>query len=111
MAKPFLERLKDLGGGPQAIRVGVLTTQSGPLDYYGTMQVRGLKLGIDYATNGSQQVAGRPIQLLIEDDAGDPTTAGRKARELIEQQDVHILQGCVSSAATIVVTGVAQEYR
>ena len=111
MAKPFLERLKDLGGGPQAIRVGVLTTQSGPLDYYGTMQIRGLKLGIDYATNGTQQVTGRPIQLLIEDDAGDPTTAGRKARELIEQQDVHILQGCVSSAATIVVAGVAQEYR
>jgi branched-chain amino acid transport system substrate-binding protein len=111
MAKPFLERLKDLGGGPQAIRVGVLTTQTGPLDYYGTMQVRGLKLGIDYATNGTQQVTGRPIQLLIEDDAGDPTTAGRKARELIEQQNVHILQGCVSSAATIVVAGVAQEYR
>ena len=40
-----------------------MTTQSGPLDYYGTMQVRGLKLGIDYATSGTQQVAGRPISL------------------------------------------------
>jgi branched-chain amino acid transport system substrate-binding protein len=111
MTKSFLERLKELGGGPQAIKVGVLTTQTGPLDYYGTMQVRGLELGLDYATGGSRQVAGRPIELVIEDDAGDPTTAGRKARELIEQQGIHILQGCVSSAATLVVAGVAQEYR
>ncbi len=37
--------------------------------------------------------------------------AGRKARELIEQQGAHILQGCVSSAATIVVAGIAEEYQ
>jgi ABC-type branched-subunit amino acid transport system ATPase component/ABC-type branched-subunit amino acid transport system substrate-binding protein len=48
---------------------------------------------------------------MIEDDAGDPTTAGQKARELIEQQNVDILQGCVSSAATIVVAGIAEEYQ
>jgi ABC-type branched-subunit amino acid transport system ATPase component/ABC-type branched-subunit amino acid transport system substrate-binding protein len=49
--------------------------------------------------------------LIIEDDAGDATTGGRKARELIEQQGVHILQGCVSSATTMVVAGIAEEYR
>jgi branched-chain amino acid transport system substrate-binding protein len=111
MAESFLERLKDLGGGAQAIKIGVLTTKAGPMDYYGTMQVRGLELGIEYATDGSGHVAGRPIELIIEDDAGDPTTAGRKARELIEQQGVHILQGCVSSAATLVVAGIAEEYQ
>ncbi len=111
MATSILDRLKELGRGPRAIKVGVLTTETGPLDYYGTMQVRGLKLGIEYATAGSWQVGQRPIELTIEDDAGDPTTAGRKARELIEQQGVDILQGCVSSAATIVVAGIAEEYR
>jgi ABC-type branched-subunit amino acid transport system ATPase component/ABC-type branched-subunit amino acid transport system substrate-binding protein len=75
------------------------------------MQVRGLELGIEYATQGSWQVAGRSIELIVEDDAGDPTTGGRKARELVEQQGVHILQGCVSSATTIVVAGIAEEYR
>jgi ABC-type branched-subunit amino acid transport system ATPase component/ABC-type branched-subunit amino acid transport system substrate-binding protein len=111
MAKSFLEQLKELGGAPPAIRIGVLTTKIGPLDYYGTMQVRGLELGIEYATGGSRQVAGLHIELLIEDDAGDPATAGRKARELIEQQGAHILQGCVSSAATIIVAGIAEEYQ
>jgi ABC-type branched-subunit amino acid transport system ATPase component/ABC-type branched-subunit amino acid transport system substrate-binding protein len=80
------------------------------MDYYGTMQVRGLELGIEYATQGTWQVAERPIELIVEDDAGDPTTGGRKARELIEQREVDILQGCVSSATTIVVAGIAEEY-
>ena len=95
MAESFLGRLKDIGGGPKPIKIGVLTTKTGALDYYGTMQVRGLELGIEYATQGSWQVAEQPIELLVEDDAGDPTTGGRKARELIEQQGVHILQGCM----------------
>ncbi|MGD8624236.1 MAG: ABC transporter substrate-binding protein [Anaerolineae bacterium] len=111
MAESFLERLKKLGGGSQAIRIGVLTTKTGALDYYGTMQVRGLELGIEYATEGTWQVAGRRLELIVEDDAGDATTAGQKARELIEQKEVQILQGCVSSAATIVVAGIAEEYR
>ncbi|MGD9316795.1 MAG: ABC transporter substrate-binding protein, partial [Anaerolineae bacterium] len=111
MTESFLGRLKGIGRGPQPIKIGVLTTKSGALDYYGTMQVRGLELGIEYATQGSFQVAQRAIELIVEDDAGDPTTGGRKARELIEQQRVHILQGCVSSATTIVVARIAEEYR
>ncbi len=110
MAKSFLERMRELGGGPRPIKVGVLTTQIGPLDYYGTMQVRGLELGVEYATGGTGRVAGQPIELIVEDDAGDPTTAGRKAREMIEQRGVHVLQGCPSSAATLVVAGIAEEY-
>jgi len=114
MANSFLGRLRDLRSGPpkgRPIKIGVVTTKAGPLDYYGTMQVQGLQLGIEYATQGSWEVAGHPIELVIEDDAGDPTTGGRKARELIEQQGVHILQGCVSSATTIIVAGIAEEYR
>jgi branched-chain amino acid transport system substrate-binding protein len=92
------------------IKIGVIASLAGPLDYYGTMQTRGLVLGIEYATRGSNSVAGRPIELLIEDDAGDPATGGQKARALIEDEEVDILQGCSSSAVTIVVAGVAQEY-
>ena len=110
MAESFLVRIKNRLSGPQPIKIGVVTTKSGSLDYYGTMQVRGLELGLEYATQGTMAVADCALELLIEDDAGDPTTGGRKARELIEQQGAHILQGCVSSATTMVVAGVAEEY-
>ncbi|NIV28976.1 MAG: ABC transporter substrate-binding protein, partial [Anaerolineae bacterium] len=79
MAESFLVRMKNRLSGPQPIKIGVVTTKSGALDYYGTMQVRGLELGIEYATHGAMTVAGHPIELLVEDDAGDPTTGGRKA--------------------------------
>jgi branched-chain amino acid transport system substrate-binding protein len=111
MSKPFLDRMRGLlGGGSKPIKVGVITSRIGPMDYYGTMQIRGLELGIEYATGGSRQVAGRPIVLLVEDDAGDPATGGQKARALIENEGAQILQGCPSSAVAIVLAGIAQEY-
>jgi ABC-type branched-subunit amino acid transport system ATPase component/ABC-type branched-subunit amino acid transport system substrate-binding protein len=111
MPNNFFRKLKDQISGSQPIKIGVITTREKPMDYYGTMQVRGLELGIEYATQGSLQVGERSIELFIEDDAGDPTTGSRKARELIEQQGVDILQGGVSSATAILLAGVAEEYR
>ena len=110
MPDTFISRLKKIASRNIPIKVGVITTQTGPLDYYGTMQVRGLQLGIEYATKGTWSVSDRPIELIIEDDAGDPTTGARKARELIDQQGVDILQGSVSSATTIILTDIAVEY-
>jgi len=110
MAEPFLGRLRDLFRGRSPIKIGVIASLAGPLDYYGLMQTRGLELGLEYATNGTWQVCDRPIQLIIEDDAGDPATGGSKARSLVEDKGVHILQGCTSSAVTIVVAAVALEY-
>jgi ABC-type branched-subunit amino acid transport system ATPase component/ABC-type branched-subunit amino acid transport system substrate-binding protein len=106
----FFNRLKEQVPGHTPIKIGVITTQSGSLDYYGSMQIRGLKLGLDFATEGSWEVAERPIELIIEDDAGDATTGGRKARELLEQQGVDILVGGVSSATAIILTNIAEEY-
>ena len=111
MPNNFLKRFLDQVSGEQPIKIGVITTQAGPLDYYGTMQVRGLELGIEYATQGSWQVGESSIEIVVEDDAGDPATGVRKARELIEQQGVDILQGGVSSATAILLAGVAEEYR
>jgi branched-chain amino acid transport system substrate-binding protein len=110
MPDSFFSKLKEQVSGHTPIKIGVITTRSGPMDYYGTMQVRGLKLGIEYATEGSWKVADRTIELIVEDDAGDVATGGQKARELIEQQGVDILQGGVSSATAILLTKLAEEY-
>ena len=110
MTRSILGQVRGIFGSPDPIKIGVLAARVGPLDYYGTMQLRGLKLGFEYATQGTMKVADRPLVLLIEDTAGDPGTGGQKARALIEDQGVHILQGCTSSAVTIVVARIAEEY-
>jgi len=111
MPENFFRRLREQASGHTPIKIGVVTTQIGPLDYYGTMQVRGFDLGIQYATKGSRKVADRPIEIIIEDDAGDAATGNRKARELIKQQEVDILVGGVSSATAILLTRIAEEYK
>ena len=50
----------------------------------------------------NNQVAGRPVRLLIEDEVGKPDVALTKAQKLVESDKVHMILGPVSSA-----TGVA----
>lgn len=95
----------------EAIRVGVVNTQVGLMKQYGVTAIQGLKLGIEYATENTWRVAGRPLRLLIEDDAGDPETGVEKTRKLVEREGAHILTGCASSAVALAVAPLAQEYR
>ncbi|MGQ9522177.1 MAG: substrate-binding domain-containing protein [Anaerolineae bacterium] len=93
----------------QPLKIGLLTDDSGPLAIYGPMLERGFELGLEYATGGTMEVAGRPIQVIIKDTASDPEKAVSLARELIEAEGVHLLVGAPSSGATMAVQRVAME--
>ncbi|MFO7312225.1 MAG: substrate-binding domain-containing protein [Bacillota bacterium] len=93
------------------IKIGVLHDGSGPLRTYGQQQVRGLKLGIEYATGGTFAVLGRPIQLIIEDDASDPQRAVQAVRKLLELDRVDIVQGTSSSGAALAVIPEIERHR
>ncbi|MEM3577484.1 MAG: ABC transporter substrate-binding protein [Candidatus Bathyarchaeia archaeon] len=92
------------------IKIGVITDLSGALANYGEMEVNGLYLGIEYATGGTFKVLGRDIQIIVEDDVGNPTQAASKATKLILQDGVDFLQGCASSACASAVQAVAAQY-
>lgn len=92
------------------IKIGVITDLSGALAYYGEMEVNGLYLGIEYATGGTFKVLGRDIQIIVEDDVGNPTQAASKATKLILQDGVDFLQGCASSACASAVQAIAAQY-
>lgn len=84
------------GGEPEAVRVGVIYSESGPLAAYGKTYREGLEAGIDYATDGTGEVNGVPVELVYRDDAGNNDTAVGIARELIGQ-DVDVIAGTVVS--------------
>ena len=46
-----------------------------------------------YWEQNNFEVAGRPVEVLVEDTAGDPDTALNKARLLVEQEEVDMLFG------------------
>jgi branched-chain amino acid transport system substrate-binding protein len=91
------------------IKIGVVTDQSKALSLYGKQEINGLKLGLQYATDGTMQVAGRPIELVIKDDENNADKARQLARELIEKDGVEILQCCASTTSALAVIEVAKE--
>jgi branched-chain amino acid transport system substrate-binding protein len=82
------------------IAIGVIASRSGPTAAYSEMAVRGFGMAIEYGTKGTWKVGDRLIRLLIEDDDNNPDIGMEKAHKLLKQDNVHILQGCTSSAVT-----------
>lgn len=101
----------DTGGEKKPIKIGVLASLSGGLESYGKQTVNGFKLGIEYATDGTNEVNGHQIVYVIEDTETKPEVAIKKATKLIEEDEVDFLVGSSSSADTLAVLPLAEEYK
>ncbi|WML42233.1 substrate-binding domain-containing protein [Neobacillus sp. OS1-2] len=106
---------KDDGGGKTenkaSIKIGVLASKTGALESYGKQTLRGFELGLDYATEGKMEVAGRKIEFIVEDTETKPEVAVQKATKLLEEDKVDFLVGSSSSADTLAVLPLAEEYQ
>jgi branched-chain amino acid transport system substrate-binding protein len=88
-------------GPEESIKIGALLPLTGPFAMWGSWFERSLKFTLDEA---NWEVAGRPIELIIEDEGGtDPTVALEKARKLVEQDKIDILTGPFYGASRPVV--------
>ncbi|MDP9362725.1 MAG: substrate-binding domain-containing protein [Chloroflexota bacterium] len=90
------------------VRVGIVTSQSGPLQSYGEQYLKGFEVGLDYATGGTGLANGYRIEPTIRDDAGTPDTAVAAARDLIGQ-GYRILAGSVVSGVALQVAPLAEQ--
>ncbi|HSN95355.1 MAG TPA: ABC transporter substrate-binding protein, partial [Anaerolineaceae bacterium] len=99
----------------KVLKIGQIGMMSGAMALYGLQQQRGFALGLEYASGGEKDaegrwiIAGRPVEVIVKDDEGNPEKAVSLAQELIEKDGVEILQGPVSSASAIALTNVALE--
>lgn len=105
------------------LKIGLLTDKSGALALYGVELELGFKLGLLYATGidpsdyesldaalAEVRVAGRPIEVVVRDNASVADTGSQQARELIEQEGVEFLVGAPSSGVTLGLQQVALDY-
>jgi len=72
------------------IKIGVLVPLTGALLHEGPQVRKGIELALEHYGNS---VMGRKIELFVEDDGTDPTTALDKARKLVERDGVSIVIG------------------
>lgn len=111
-AEPTEEPAAETADQPFAgedVVIGLMTDKSGALAIYGPSQTNGFYLGLEYATGGTMEVAGRPIVVVEKDNSSDPDTAVQQARELIEAEGADILVGNISSSAALATIPVAEE--
>jgi branched-chain amino acid transport system substrate-binding protein len=88
--------------------VGIVYSRTGLLAAYGAEYIEGLKLGFKYATNGTNKVNGKDINLTLVDDKTDAATAVNAAKDLIGQ-GYKILAGSTSSGVALQVAPLAAQ--
>ncbi|WIV13100.1 substrate-binding domain-containing protein [Proteiniborus sp. MB09-C3] len=93
------------------IIIGALTSLSGALQDYGKQNKQGFMLGLEYATNGTMEVAGRPIEVIWEDTTNVPDVARERALKLLDKDKVDILMGCASSSDAAAILDLAKEFK
>src|SRR6184192_3556766 len=86
--------LADPVAGAESIRVGYLGPLTGIFAAAGKDMLDGLKLAFEQV---NYEVAGRKIELIEEDDEGNPATAQAKYRKLVSQDRIHVLTGVLLS--------------
>ncbi|MFL8935200.1 substrate-binding domain-containing protein [Rossellomorea oryzaecorticis] len=92
------------------IKIGVLASLTGALEAYGKQTVDGFELGLEYATDGTNEIAGKKIEFIVEDTETKPDVAVKKATKLLEEDEVDFLVGSSSSGDTLAVLPLAEEY-
>src|SRR5512138_1775886 len=76
------------------IKIGFISPISGAIAQAGKDMYNGCEL---YWEESGWQIAGRKLEVILEDNAGEPAIAITKARKLVESDKVHMLAGIILS--------------
>jgi branched-chain amino acid transport system substrate-binding protein len=92
------------------VKVGIIYSRTGALAGFGNEYVQGFRLGLRYATHGSNSVRGHKIQVTYVDDATDAAKAVAAGKDLIGQ-GYKILAGSTSSGIALQMGPLAAQNR
>ena len=81
-------------GAQEKLKIGLLTTLSGPPAALGTQQRNGFQLALKQMGN---KLGGREVELVIQDDELKPDVAVTKAKAMVERDKVDFVVGPVFS--------------
>ena len=90
------------------IKIGVITSTSGPLKSYGDAYVDGLNWGLKYYTGGKMSIAGQKLVVTTKDDGGDPASATASFKDMVGN-GTKIIVGTASSAIGLTLAPLAEQ--
>jgi branched-chain amino acid transport system substrate-binding protein len=84
--------------GPQPVRIGVIGPFSGPSSDFGNPMLHGVQLAVD-EINAVGGYLGRPLELVIKDDQGNPDTGLKASQELAKEGVITAIGFCNTGVA------------
>jgi branched-chain amino acid transport system substrate-binding protein len=94
-----------LGALAADLKVGVITSLSGPVAALGVPYQKGIQAAQVYMPT----IAGHKVQVIVLDDASDPAVAARDARKLVSDDKVDVLIGTSGVPGALAIAAVARE--
>ena len=112
LAAPFALGLAApaLGQG-KPVKIALIADRTGPLEAYAKQMWVGFRMGLEYATKGSNTVAGRKIEIIEKDSQTKPDVGRSLLAEAYGDDNVDVAIGGTSSAVALAMLPVAQEYK
>lgn len=93
------------------IKIAHIYSKTGPLEAYAKQTQAGLMMGLQYATDGSMEVAGKKIVVIEKDDQGKPDLGRSLLASAYADDKVDLAVGPTSSGVALAMLPVAEEYK
>jgi branched-chain amino acid transport system substrate-binding protein len=90
------------------IKIGVITSTSGPLSSYGVAYNEGLTWGLNYYTGGKMAINGQKLVVTSKDDGADPATATAFFKEMVGN-GTKVIVGTASSGVALTLAPLAAQ--
>jgi branched-chain amino acid transport system substrate-binding protein len=90
------------------IKIGVITAMTGGAAQIGKDMTNGITMWLD---ENNQTIAGRKVEVIVEDSQGQPNVALTKLQKLVESDRVHILVGEIFAHIGYAMAPKVEEYR
>ncbi|MBL8336596.1 MAG: substrate-binding domain-containing protein [Rhodoferax sp.] len=93
------------------VRIALIASKTGPLEAYAKQTITGFQMGLDYATGGTMQVAGKKIVVIEKDDQFKPDVAKSLLAAAYADEKVDLAVGTTGSPSALAMLPVAEEYK
>jgi branched-chain amino acid transport system substrate-binding protein len=91
------------------IKIAVVADKTGPLEAYAKQMISGFSMGLEYATKGSNAVAGRKIEVIEKDSQTKPDVGRSVLGEAYTDDGADLAVGGTQSGVALAMLPVAQD--
>lgn len=95
----------------EPIKIAQIVGVTGPYEAYTKQSTDGFKMGLEFATKGTNMVLGRPIEVILKDTQLKPDRGKQLLTEAYKDDKVDLAVGPVSSAVGLAMLPVAKEFK